>query len=55
MILILLDEIVHLGERHRVVVPVISAAEFQKILSRPGLILNDPIGALSRLQLAPGP
>lgn len=28
-----------------------AAVEFKKILSHPGLILNDPIGALSRLQL----
>jgi tetratricopeptide (TPR) repeat protein len=29
-----------------------AAAEFRMVLSRPGLILSDPIGALSRLQLA---
>ena len=29
-----------------------AAAEFQKILDRPGLVLNDPIGPLARLQLA---
>ncbi|HET7105213.1 MAG TPA: winged helix-turn-helix domain-containing protein [Candidatus Acidoferrum sp.] len=29
-----------------------AAAEFQKLLDHPGLILNDPIAALARLQLA---
>jgi eukaryotic-like serine/threonine-protein kinase len=29
-----------------------AAAEFQKILSHPGLVLNDPIGPMARLQLA---
>jgi serine/threonine protein kinase/tetratricopeptide (TPR) repeat protein len=29
-----------------------AAAEFQKILDHPGLMLNDPIGPLARLQLA---
>jgi tetratricopeptide (TPR) repeat protein len=29
-----------------------AAAEFQKILDHPGLVLNDPIGPLARLQLA---
>jgi len=28
------------------------AAEFQKILDHPGLVLNDPIGPMARLQLA---
>ena len=34
-------------ERHRD-----AAAEFQKILDHPGLVLNDPIGPMARLQLA---
>ena len=29
-----------------------AAAEFQKILDHPGLVLNDPIGPMARLQLA---
>ena len=29
-----------------------AAAEFQKILDHPGIILNDPIGPMARLQLA---
>jgi hypothetical protein len=29
-----------------------AATEFQKILDHPGLVLNDPIGTLARLQLA---
>jgi tetratricopeptide (TPR) repeat protein len=29
-----------------------AAAEFQKICDRPGLVLNDPIGPMARLQLA---
>jgi hypothetical protein len=29
-----------------------AAAEFQKILDHPGIVLNDPIGPLARLQLA---
>ena len=29
-----------------------AAAEFQKILAHPGLVLNDPIGPMARLQLA---
>jgi serine/threonine protein kinase len=29
-----------------------AAAEFQKILDRPGMVLNDPIGPLARLQMA---
>ncbi|HEV2423358.1 MAG TPA: hypothetical protein VGZ29_00875, partial [Terriglobia bacterium] len=29
-----------------------AAAEFQKILDHPGIVVSDPIGALSRLQLA---
>jgi len=29
-----------------------AAAEFQKILDHPGLMLNDPVGPLARLQLA---
>jgi tetratricopeptide (TPR) repeat protein len=29
-----------------------AAAEFQKILDHPGITLNDPVGALARLQLA---
>jgi tetratricopeptide (TPR) repeat protein len=29
-----------------------AAAEFQKLLDHPGLLLNDPIGPLARLQLA---
>jgi len=29
-----------------------AAAEFQKILDRPGIMLNDPMGPLARLQLA---
>jgi hypothetical protein len=29
-----------------------AAAEFQKILDHPGVVLEDPIGALARLQLA---
>jgi hypothetical protein len=29
-----------------------AAAEFQKIRDRPGLVLNDPIGPMARLQLA---
>jgi tetratricopeptide (TPR) repeat protein len=29
-----------------------AAAEFQKILDHPGIMLNDPIGPLARLQLA---
>jgi hypothetical protein len=28
-----------------------AAAEFQKVLSHPGIIFNDPIGALARLQI----
>lgn len=35
-----------LGRHHE------AAAEFQKILDHPGLILNDPIGPMARLQLA---
>jgi eukaryotic-like serine/threonine-protein kinase len=31
-----------------------AAVEFQKILDHPGLVLNDPIGPLARLQLARG-
>ena len=29
-----------------------AAAEFQTILDHPGLVLNDPIGPMTRLQLA---
>ena len=29
-----------------------AAAEFQKILNHPGIVLNDPIGPMARLQLA---
>jgi len=29
-----------------------AAAEFQKILDHPGVVLEDPMGALARLQLA---
>jgi hypothetical protein len=29
-----------------------AAAEFQTIVAHPGLVLNDPIGPLARLQLA---
>jgi predicted Zn-dependent protease len=29
-----------------------AAAEFQKILDHPGLMLNDPVGPMARLQLA---
>src|ERR1700691_6406243 len=29
-----------------------AAAEFQKILDHPGLMLNDPMGPMARLQLA---
>lgn len=29
-----------------------AAAEFQKIRDRPGLVWNDPIGPMARLQLA---
>jgi len=29
-----------------------AAAEFQKILDHPGLVLSDPVGAVARLQLA---
>jgi hypothetical protein len=29
-----------------------AAAEFQKIRDHPGLVLNDPIGPMARLQLA---
>jgi hypothetical protein len=29
-----------------------AAAEFQKIIAHPGLVLNDPIGPMARLQLA---
>jgi hypothetical protein len=29
-----------------------AAGEFQKILDHPGIVLNDPIGPMSRLQLA---
>jgi tetratricopeptide (TPR) repeat protein len=29
-----------------------AAAEFQKILEHPGVVLEDPMGALARLQLA---
>ncbi len=32
--------------------PIEAAAEFQKILDHPGLVLNDPIGPTARLQLA---
>ena len=32
--------------------PAEAAAEFQKILDHPGLVLNDPIGPMARLQLA---
>ena len=32
--------------------PTEAAAEFQKILDHPGVVLEDPIGALARLQLA---
>jgi eukaryotic-like serine/threonine-protein kinase len=32
--------------------PSAAAAEFQTIVDRPGLVLNDPIGPLARLQLA---
>jgi hypothetical protein len=31
--------------------PTEAAAEFQKILDHPGVVLGDPIGAFSRLQL----
>jgi tetratricopeptide (TPR) repeat protein len=36
----------HMG-RHRE-----AASEFQKILDHPGIMLNDPIGPMARLQLA---
>ncbi|MGH9482825.1 MAG: tetratricopeptide repeat protein, partial [Terriglobales bacterium] len=29
-----------------------AAAEFQKILDHPGIVINEPIGALARLQIA---
>jgi hypothetical protein len=29
-----------------------AAAEFQKLLDHPGIVLNDPIGPMARLQLA---
>jgi cytochrome c-type biogenesis protein CcmH/NrfG len=29
-----------------------AAAEFQKVLDHPGVVLEDPMGALARLQLA---
>jgi cytochrome c-type biogenesis protein CcmH/NrfG len=29
-----------------------AASEFQKLLDHPGLMLNDPIGPMARLQLA---
>jgi hypothetical protein len=29
-----------------------AAAEFRKILDHPGIVLNDPIGPMARLQLA---
>ena len=29
-----------------------AAAEFQKILDHPGIVLNQPVGALARLELA---
>lgn len=29
-----------------------AAAEFQKILNHPGIVVNEPIGALAHLQLA---
>ena len=29
-----------------------AAGEFQKILDHPGIVLNDPIGPMARLQLA---
>ena len=32
--------------------PIEAAAEFQRILDHPGLVLNDPIGPMARLQLA---
>ncbi len=32
--------------------PIEAAAEFHKILDHPGLVLNDPIGPMARLQLA---
>jgi tetratricopeptide (TPR) repeat protein len=32
--------------------PIDAAGEFQKILDHPGLVLNDPIGPMARLQLA---
>ena len=32
--------------------PAEAAAEFQKILDHPGVVLEDPMGALARLQLA---
>ena len=32
--------------------PAEAAAEFQKILDHPGVVLEDPVGALARLQLA---
>lgn len=32
--------------------PAAAAAEFQKILDRPGVIVNDPVGALAHYQLA---
>ena len=32
--------------------PTEAAAEFQKILDHPGVVLEDPIGAIARLQLA---
>ena len=28
-----------------------AAAEFQKILDHPGIVISDPVGALARLQL----
>ena len=34
-------------DRHRE-----AAAEFQKIIDHPGIMLNDPIGPMARLQLA---
>jgi hypothetical protein len=32
--------------------PAEAAAEFQKILDHPGVVLEDPMGTLARLQLA---
>jgi hypothetical protein len=32
--------------------PAEAGAEFQKILDHPGVVLEDPMGALARLQLA---